>query len=124
MKSITVKHENDEFTPNIFDVEPQKWTFTCSLTIGREALKTGVKGHQFPIISNMCATGHMLQGCNVKLLSVNDWCCGQNWIFVVLSCMKNVSGLCLHNALTTDLAKCVMDPDMTAVLEFFAILFH
>jgi hypothetical protein len=119
VKSITVKHENDEITPNVFEAEPENWTFTCNVTIGTEAMKTGMKGYQFPIISNSCTTGHKLQGCTVESLLVNDWHYGQNWTYVVLSRVKKMSGLYVRNPLTTDLTKYAMDPLMMAMLDKF-----
>ena len=119
VKSITVKHENDEITPNTFDVDIDKWSFTCNLSIGTEVLKTQMKGLQFPIISNSCTTGHKLQGCTVDSLLVNDWHYGQNWTYVVLSRVKKMSGLYIRKPLTEDLSKYSMDPDMLAMLERF-----
>jgi hypothetical protein len=119
VKSITVKHENDEITPNIFEVDQENWSFLCSLTIGTEVMKTGMKGYQFPLISNSCTTGHKLQGCTVDSLLVNDWHYGQNWTYVVLSRVKKMSGLYLRNELSTDLSKYAMDTHMLAMLDTF-----
>ena len=78
------------------------------LTIGN------VSFTQFPINSNIATTGHKLQGMSKDALIVNSWNYSfANWIYVVLSRVRTLSGLYLCSPLDmnkprdrTNLLKC------------------
>ena len=64
------------------------------LTIGN------VSFTQFPINSNIATTGHKLQGMSKDALIVNSWNYSfANWIYVVLSRVRTLSGLYLCSPL-------------------------
>ena len=113
-------YENQDITPRRFRVESQATNFKTMLEMGAgDAIKTKMGGTQFPIVSNTATTGHKLQGCTVKNLLVNDWHCGSNWAYVVLSRVKKMKGLYLQEPLSTDLSKYAMKDEMREMLDEF-----
>ena len=85
-----------------------------------EETTLALQGTAFPIISNNCTTGHKLQGCTVDSILVNDWHYKQNWVYVVLSRVKTMKGLCLRKKLDTNLDKYTKSEDMKAMIKKFA----
>ena len=83
---LVVKHVAPDVKPCIFAVDVQTYPFTCKLEM-EEGIQVNaqMKGTQFPLISNICTTGHTLQRCGVDNLLVDEWFYGQNWPYVVLS---------------------------------------
>ena len=117
--AIVVEHENSDILPRQFTVEAKKWTFDCKLEIADEAKKVGMKGVQFPIISNSATTGHKLQGCSLDKVLVNDWYYQSNWAYVVLSRVRKMSGLYMREKLSFKLEKYAMCKKMKSMLERF-----
>ena len=62
-----VKHEAKDILPRQFRVETDEWSFSTKLQCGLEELNVKMKGKQFPIMSDLCAAGHKLQGCTVEV---------------------------------------------------------
>ena len=93
VESISLEHKNEDIVPRQFDLSAKTFNFQCRMQVGMEELYTGIRGDQFPIISNSCTTGHKLQGCTVDTIIANDWYYGANWVYVVLSRVKTMSGL-------------------------------
>jgi hypothetical protein len=48
-------------------------------------------------------TGHKLQGKTVKSLVIAEWSKVKNWAYVVLSCVKTLSGLFLMSPIPEDI---------------------
>ena len=103
--ALLLEHENEEISPWRFELQSQKFNFKCRLQVGSDELYVGVKGTQFPLISNSCTTGHKLQGCTVQSILANTWYYGANWAYVVLSCVKTMNGLHMRKPLSKDLKK-------------------
>ena len=103
LKHIILEHENADISPRRFNVDSDNFTFKCRMMVGDEELYAGMKGHQFPIISNSCTTGQKLQGCTVDSILANDWYYGANWVYVVLSRVRTMKGLYIRKPLSKDL---------------------
>lgn len=119
LKCLRVRHLNSKINPPIFDLEPKQWSFMCNLYIGTEKRRVRMRGTQIGLISNTATTGHKLQGCTVDSLLVNDWTYGKNWSYVVLSRVRTMVGLFMKKALSTDLKKYEMCPEMEAMIAEF-----
>ena len=120
VESIVLQHENDKIVPRLFELAPQKLTFTAKIHLEDDmAMDVAMKGVQFPIVSNSATTGHKLQGCTCKTLFVNDWYYGSNWAYVVLSRVRKMSGLYLKEPLSEDLTLYEMSPLMEDMMEDF-----
>jgi hypothetical protein len=119
VKSLTVRHKNEDIEPEEFEVMAQSFTFTASMVLNDEKMYIKMKGTQFPIISNNCTTGHKLQGCTVEAILVNSWFYGANWAYVVLSRVKTMNGLFLRERLSYDLTKYEKPPAMKRMLQTF-----
>ena len=89
------------------------------MTVGSEEMYCGMKGRQFPIISNSCTTGHKLQGCTVESILANDWYYGANWPYVVLSRVKTMAGLYIRKRLSKKLEKYEKPEAMKKMLAVF-----
>ena len=118
-KSICLEHENADISPRNFNVESGVFTFKCRMMVGDKELFAGMKGRQFPIISNSCTTGHKLQGCTVDSILANDWYYGANWVYVVLSRVKTMKGLYIRKPLSKDLKKYEKPTAMKEMLQKF-----
>ena len=89
------------------------------MEVGHEELYVGIKGTQFPLISNSCTTGHKLQGCTVNAILANTWFYGANWAYVVLSRVKTMDGLHMRIRLSKDLSKYAKPEAMKRMLAEF-----
>ena len=89
------------------------------MMVGLEELFAGMKGRQFPIISNSCTTGHKLQGRIMDSILANDWYYGANWVYVVLSRVKTMKGLFIQKPLSKDLKKYEKPAAMKEMLKKF-----
>ena len=119
VESISLEHENEDIVPRQFDLSAKTFNFQCRMQVGMEELYTGIRGDQFPIISNSCTTGHKLQGCTVDTILANDWYYGANWVYVVLSRVKTMSGLYIRKPLSFKLEKYDKPEDMKKMLQVF-----
>ena len=119
VQAIYVEHENEDISPRRFDVSSETFNFTSKLQIGMDDQCLAMRGNQFPIISDTCTTGHKLQGCTVESALANDWFCGANWAYVVLSRVKTMAGLFFRTRLSTDLKKCAKPDAMKRMLQKF-----
>ena len=71
---------------------------------------------QIPVNSNVATTGHKLQGMSKDVLIVNSWNYGfANWIYVVLSRVRTLSGLYLCHPL--DLSRPFQVPEKSLQFE-------
>ena len=78
VNSICLEHENEDITPSQFELKSKTFNFQCQMNVNDAEFYTGMRGEQFPIISNSCTTGHKLQGCTVDAILANDWYYGAN----------------------------------------------
>ena len=97
---IVLRHLNDRVRPEVFSIEPKKYTFKAKVlkprvlqvkNQDREVLC--MKGIQLPILVNNATTGHKLQGSGVDKLFVHNWSYVTNWVYVMLSRVKTRAGL-------------------------------
>ena len=65
---------------------------------------TPIKIDQFGLLNNIATTGHKLQGMSKDIIIVSDWSYIRNWVYVVLSRVRKLSGLYLQTPL--DPLKC------------------
>jgi len=77
-----------------------------------------LRATQLPFISNDATTGHKLQGCSVENLFVHEWTktC-KNWIYVVLSRVRTLSGLFCRDRLPTDIELYSIPEELTGMME-------
>ena len=119
IRSIIVEHEDPTILPRTFEVEKETFTFKCNMVLDDEKIIAGIKGTQFPIISNTATTGHKLQGYTATALLVNTWHYQSNWAYVVLSRVRTMAKLYLLEELTDDLRKYEMPKEMIEMLTGF-----
>ena len=123
---VVLRHSSDRVQPQLFSVEPKKYTFWAKLpkpkilqTKGKEREELHLKAVQLPILINNATTGHKLQGSGVDNLFVHDWKYITNWPYVVLSRVRTHMGLFFRKALSTDLTKYAMPKALHKMLEKF-----
>ncbi|CAB9520376.1 Pfam:DUF889 [Seminavis robusta] len=117
---ITVKHEMKDMLPRCFDVKTHGVSFKCKMKIEKEKIEVRMKGIQFPLVSNSATTGHKLQGYTASQLLVWNWHYADNWVYVVLSRVREMKGLFLRKPLSLDLTKYQMPDEMVYMLETFS----
>ena len=112
----TMKHENENMIPRVFNIKPKKNTFFARVPYpdsmqpgtgkNKVTLKVMMRGTQMPIICNNATTGHKLQGTSIESLFIHASTTVRNWMYVVLSRVKTLKGLYLRKPLDKkDLAK-------------------
>jgi hypothetical protein len=117
--SLTVRHEINDITPEIFEVACKDFTFRATISLDDQKRSVMMKGKQFPLISNSATTGHKLQGCTLLELAIFEHFYGQNWMYVVLSRVRTMKGLFLAVPLSEDLAKYAMPDKMKEMIAGF-----
>ena len=78
-----------------------------------------MKATQFPILQNDATTGHKLQGSGVENLFVHKWSNVTNWNYVMLSRVKNLSGLYARFHLPTDINLYQLNPAYENMIQKF-----
>jgi hypothetical protein len=99
MISCRFKLEPEQFTPDVsvkhYHASSKKVTFQCKMK-------------QIPANSNYATTGHKLQGMSKDAIIVLSWPTSglagmfKNWEYVVLSCVRTLSGLFLVKPIDMD----------------------
>ena len=83
-----------------FKVKPESSQVTTSL---KDVINIKINDlciKQLSVNSNIATTGHKLQGKTLSNLVINSWnYCVQNWVYVVLSRVKTLSGIVLNQKL-------------------------
>ena len=93
--------ETPKNIPRRFRLKPKTYSCTVQFPLSPDCegltLRLGnVKITQIPVNSNIATTGHKLQGMSKDTLIVNSWSYRfSNWIYVVLSRVRTLSGLYL-----------------------------
>jgi hypothetical protein len=123
---VELTHENKSIQPNVFKVEPRKYSVYAYLpqpgnksTSKRDKDRVEMRINQLPITSNTATTGHKLQGSGVDDLFVHTWHYKDNWPYVVLSRVRTNLGLFLREPLSYDLQKYAMSPVLKQKIEKF-----
>ena len=95
----------------IFKLEPENISFTAKiplpvklrndLSIKKKKQAVTIKAIQFPVVSNNATTGWKLQGSSVQNLYIKEWNIScKNWIYVMLSRVRNRKGLFLESRIS------------------------
>ena len=89
--------KNEEDPEKIFKLVPDEDSAIISLQMyGNKVTIGGIKMKQFGVNNNIATTGHKLQGMSKDQLVVSSWnYSSKNWIYVVLSRVRTLSGLYL-----------------------------
>ena len=128
VKHVVAKHVSSRVQNPTLHLKPVKKTFLASFppsNIDKEAknLKSRyvkMKGLQMPFVVNNATTGHKLQGCGVKTLYVHKFYPKQdNWDYVVMSRVKERSGLFLGAPLNSKPEHFNMDTSLFNMLQKF-----
>jgi hypothetical protein len=123
---IVLKHKNN-IKPRLFSIQAKTKTFYARIPTPsifqstsqhneREKIETQVL--QFPIFTSYASTGHKLQGTGVDCLFVNKWSYRRNWAYVILSRVKQLSGLLLREKLKYHVSKFKIPGGLVLLLEF------
>ena len=94
-------HKLPDNVPPLFKLTPEDFLSVVQLSLinfcDDVKLKLGnVRITQILVNSNIAMTGHKLQGMSKDVLIVNSWNYGfANWVYVVLSRVRTLSGLYL-----------------------------
>ena len=121
---IQLRHVNDNMKPAVFRMKPQEFTFktevpSCLDFQHRHAKDwVSMKATQLPIICNDATTGHKLQGSSVEDLFVHEWShtC-KNWIYVVLSRVRTLSGLFCRDRVPSNLELYAIPEELKGMME-------
>ena len=103
---IKLKHTNAKIQEPYFNVTPKNHTFKLKLPSSPQYLATNatfiaeMKANQIPLLQNSATTGHKLQGSGVEMLFVHKLSKVTNWNYVMLSRVKNMTGLYARTKLT------------------------
>lgn len=116
---LVLKHEKHDICPPMFKLQSKTFRFRATMDIDGGNNLVGMKGNQFPVVSNNATTGHKLQGYTATSLFVNDWHYKVNWPYVVLSRTREMDGLYMRQKLSEDLKKYAMNDNMKAMLKEF-----
>ena len=108
VKHLIATHKSDRVRDKTIALEPKKRSFTTAIRKHdmfqirgcKQKEEVKMKALQFSVVVNNTTTGHKLQGCGVPSLFVHNWYTrSKNWAYVVLSRVKERSGLFLRSAL-------------------------
>lgn len=123
---IVVHHCNDRIRPQVFSVEPKKYTFRANIPKPRmlqerdgDRESVQMKAVQIPVLVNNATTGHKLQGCGVDNLFVHNWYYVTNWAYVMLSRVRTWDGLYCRKKLSRDLSKYAVPEKLKKMLRRF-----
>ncbi len=134
---VELRHCNSRTVPPSFLLRAKEYTFdvkfptptAISSTTGNERELLGLKASQFPFISNTATTGHKLQGATIDKLFVHKWyfCRNgrnpssrpSNWPYVVLSRVRTIDGLIIHEKLPEDLTLYRAPQELRSMLRKF-----
>jgi hypothetical protein len=104
---IEVEWQDCEHFVGKFRLKSKVGTFRVKYPISKFGVKSPgqsfIELQHFPIIMNHATTDHKLQGKTVKLLVIAEWSKVKNWAYIVLSCVKTLSGLFLMSPIPEDI---------------------
>ena len=76
-------------------------------------------GQQFPCVLNHATTGHKLQGKTVTNIYVCNWNYTSNWVYVVLSRVKQRKGLFLRTKLDSNTTRYAKPNSLKRMMQKF-----
>jgi hypothetical protein len=125
---VILQHVNSSIQPRTFAIKPQQnqLEITLNFPLCRQRPDTSLKPKpslvemktiQLPLVSNSATTVHKLQGTGVEKLFVFSFCYRKNCLYVVLSRVKQLSGLILAKKIDSDLQKYALAPDLIALID-------
>jgi hypothetical protein len=115
-------------TPSTFSLKPKQHSSFKAKVLKPQVLQIKgdehevlqMKAYQLSVLINNITTGHKLQGSGVDSLFVHNWWSYvQNWVHVMLSCVKTHAGLFCRKALSKDLTKHVVPEALQRMLHQF-----
>ena len=89
----------DKTKSRYFKLKPVVRSANIKLRLGKREIGFKTKIEQFSVLCNIATTGHKLQGMSKDSLIITDWNYQQNWIYVVLSRVRKLSGLYIRKDL-------------------------
>jgi PIF1-like helicase/Helitron helicase-like domain at N-terminus len=122
---ITLQHTNQCFANENLNVKPSQHAFSCKMP---DMIQPNVfniiemKAKQFSIVSNDATTGHKLQGTGVNALYVHNWSYRTNWVYVVLSRVRTLSGLFARRTLSLNMSMYTLPKKYTTMINKFLLL--
>jgi hypothetical protein len=125
IKHILLQHKNPNITQQLFKIKPKQVTFKTRLPVpqqfqfGKNMPSVTMQAHQIRIIVNYATTGHKLQGTGVDKLFVHSWNYDKNWPYVVLSRVRQLSGLYLRLKLSPVKSKYFMNKELKSLIQYF-----
>ena len=123
---IILHHCNNCIQPKTFSIKPKMHTFKAKIPRPqllqlkgdeRDALK--MKAMQVLLLINNATTGHKLQGSGVDCLFIHNWSHITNWVCVMLSHVKMLSGLHARQKLSKDLSKHAVPEALQRMVQAF-----
>ena len=82
-----------------------------------------IKAIQFPIVSNNATTGWKLQGSSVQNLYIKEWNIScKNWIYVMLSRVRNRKGLFLESKISENPNDFSLDQRLVKMMNELSIV--
>ena len=119
VEKIRVRHESKNMANPRFDIKAETFSFSTTLELDNYRQTVGIKGIQFALVSNKATTGHKLQGYTAQSLVAEELHYGENWVYVLLSRVRTMSGLYLREKLSTVLSRYDMPKAMKDMLKKF-----
>jgi hypothetical protein len=117
---ITLQHTSPRFENELFNVKPSQHAFSGKMPdmIQPNIFNTiEMKANQFSFVSNDATTGHKLQGTGVDALYVHNWSYRTNWVYVVLSRVRTLSGLFARKLLSLDMSLYTLPKMYTTMIN-------
>ena len=122
---IQLRHLNTKIVQPLFNVVSKSHKFKLKLpsmhnyVSSNTTFDANMRATQFPILQNDATTGHKLQGSGVENLFVHKWSNVKNWNYVMLSRVKNLSGLYARFHLPTNINCYKLNPAYKNMIEKF-----
>lgn len=126
IKYIRLRHTSCDINPPVFKLEPKKYHIRCKMPGTSSDRALNLKYHHldmtcvhFNFISNTATTGHKLQGRSVDKLFVHTWSYRSNWVYVVLSRVRDLKGLYIRQPLQHLKTMLKVPKNLTDMLKNF-----
>ena len=131
MKHIITKTNNSK--SKVFKLEPESISFQAriplpvklrnDLAIKKKKQAVTIKAIQFPIVSNNATTGWKLQGLSVQNLYIKEWNIScKNWIYFMLSRVRNRKGLFLESKISENPNDFSLDQRLVKMMNELSIV--
>jgi hypothetical protein len=127
---VELEHFNTRISPQIFKVISKCHTFKARIPKPKILQTTQtdttdwieMRATQIPILVNNATTGHKLQGSGVDSLFVHNWSYVTNWVYTMLSRVKELNGLFARKLLSEDISKYAVPASLKRMIMKFSTL--